>query len=288
MSDIVESVTLQRREDLFHESPAQLIKRIGLSTAYGLKKNGLSELLPYWRQWASERMHPRAALPDPEQPYDGVKNVGLVHDLSVETLTAAYKRGLFRAGHYGTLAWASPPERCVLFLDETRIGKNVKRLMKQNRYRVTFDQDFEQVIHACASPRKARFAVTWITPRIMRAYAKLYDAGLVHSFEVWDENTLVGGGYGVALGRAFFTESQFSFENNTSKYGFAVLNWHLRHWGYRLNDGKNVTPTLTEAGFRAIPRAEFLCELDATAHGDGKPGRWHVEMDAAQCVAGSG
>ena len=223
MSDTVDSVTLRRREDLFRESPVQRLKRVGLSTAYGLKKNGLSELVPYWRQWVSERMHPRDTLPDPERPYDGVKNVGLVHDLSVDTLIAAYRRGLFTAGHYGTLAWASPQERCVLFLEEMRIGKNVKRLMKQNRYRVTFDCDLEQVMLACASPRKARFAITWITPRIMRAYAELYDAGFVHSFEVWDEqNALVGGGYGVALGRTFFTESQFSFENNTSKYGFAV------------------------------------------------------------------
>ena len=111
--------------------------------------------------------------------------------------------------------------------------------MRQGRYTVTFDQDFEGVIKACAGKREGHYGITWITPRIMRAYAALFDAGYVHSFEVWNaEGKLVGGGYGVALGRVFSTESQFSHEPNTSKIGFSVLNWHLARWGYVLDDGK--------------------------------------------------
>ena len=122
--------------------------------------------------------------------------------------------------------------------------------MRQNRYRVTFDRDFDGVMKACAGRRDGKSHVTWITPRIMRAFAALHDAGHAHLFEVWNEkDELVGGGYGLALGRAFFTESQFSLEPNTSKLGFTVFNWHLARWGFAVNDGKWPTPTINEMAF---------------------------------------
>jgi leucyl/phenylalanyl-tRNA--protein transferase len=115
----------------------------------------------------------------------------------------------------------------------------------------------------------------------MRAYGELFDAGFVHSFEVWnDQDELVGGGYGVAIGRIFFTESQFSHESNTSKLGFTVLNWHLAKWGFLVNDGKWETPTIREMGFRLIPRAEFLRVLALGTEEEGKFGRWQVEVPA--------
>ena len=134
------------------------------------------------------------------------------------------------------------------------------------------------MIKACAGKREGRFHLTWITPRIMRAYASLFDAGYVHSFEVWnEEGELVGGGYGVAIGKVFFTESQFSLEPNTSKLGFSVLNWHLARWGYVLNDGKWETPTILDMGFGSIPRSAFLQILAAETRQGGRPGRWSVE-----------
>jgi leucyl/phenylalanyl-tRNA--protein transferase len=156
--------------------------------------------------------------------------------------------------------------------------KRLRRLMRHGLYTVTFDRDFEGVIKACAGKRDGRWHLTWITPRIMRAYAALYDAGLAHSFEVWNrDGDLIGGGYGVALGRVFFTESQFSREDNTSKLGFSVLNWHLARWGYALNDGKWATPTILDMGFRLIPRQEFLRLLGKEAGAGGRAGRWAVE-----------
>src|SRR5713226_2524298 len=105
-------------------------------------------------------------------------------------------------------------------------------------------------------------------------------AGYAHSFEVCNgAGALVGGGYGVAVGRAFFTESQFSAEPNTSKIGFTVLNWHLAKWGFAFNDGKWTTPTIAEMGFDLIPRAEFRARLALAAREAGKPGRWQVETD---------
>ena len=175
----------------------------------------------------------------------------------------------------------SPAERCVLLFDEYHLPKRLRRLMRQGKYTVTFDRAFELVIKTCAGKRDGRWHVTWITPRIMRAYAALFDLGQAHSFEVWNEaGELVGGGYGVAVGGVFFTESQFSLEPNTSKLGFAVLNWHLAKWGYVMNDGKRQTPTILDMGFHVIPRETFLLRLVTGITLPGKPGRWAVEADA--------
>jgi leucyl/phenylalanyl-tRNA--protein transferase len=173
-----------------------------------------------------------------------------------------------------------------LFFDEMHVAKKLRRQMRQGRYTVTFDRDFEGVIKACAGRRDGKWHVTWITPKIMRAYADLFDAGFVHSFEVWNEaGELVGGGYGVALGRVFFTESQFSREPNTSKMGFTVLNWHLAKWGFRLNDGKWPTPTILDMGFRPIRRKGFLAELARATRRPGKAGPWTVEADLTTVAA---
>jgi leucyl/phenylalanyl-tRNA--protein transferase len=246
----------------------------------------IGTLLPLARVWLADLVTRPTGLPDPEVRPGNGEFAGMVHDLAPATLIAAYQQGIYPKSHFGPLKWMSPEERCVLFFDEYHIPKRLRRLMRQGKYTVTFDRDFEGVIKTCAEKREGRWHVTWITPRIMRAYAALYDAGCAHSFEVWNEaGQLVGGGYGVAVGGIFFTESQFSLEPNTSKLGFAVLNWHLAKWGYTLNDGKRVTPTILDMGFRLIPRAEFQHHLAAGAGSAGKPGRWEVES-GPEIVAG--
>ena len=202
----------------------------------------------------------------------------MAHDLSPATLLAAYRRGLFPKGHFGPLKWVSPSERCVLFFDEYHISRRIRSIMRQDKYKVTFDRDFEGVIKACAAPRSGRWHLTWITPRIMRSYAELYDAGYVHSFEVWNKDgELVGGGYGVVLGGVFVIESQFSHESNTSKIGFSVLNWHLAKWGFLMSDNKLPTPVTLQMGFRVIPRGDYLRDLTLALGREGRPGRWEVE-----------
>jgi leucyl/phenylalanyl-tRNA--protein transferase len=197
-------------------------------------------------------------------------------------LLAAYRRGLYPLAHVAPLKWWSPPQRSVLFFEKLHVAKRLRRQMRQGHYTVTFDRDFEGVIAACAGHRAGRWHLTWITPRVMRAYAELFDAGHAHSFEVWNERgELAGGGYGVAVGGAFMTESQFSREPNTSKIGFTVLNWHLAHWGFAFNDGKLMTPTCHDMGFREIPRREFLARLGEAIRQPGKSGRWQVEADMA-------
>lgn len=120
----------------------------------------------------------------------------------------------------------------------------------------------------------------------MAAYAEAFEAGDAHSFEVWSPSgDLVGGGFGVAYGRLFTTESQFSWAPNTSKIGFTVLNWHLARWGFVLNDGKQFTPTIDGMGFRPIPRAEFVALCDRHGRTPIRPGRWTPEADLATISA---
>jgi len=269
----------ERREVLFRESPFERSERVALGLAWLAMPARWPELPPLMQLLARHLTVGSSDLPNPESTVGKSRMAGTVRDLTVPTLVEAYKRGLHSSGHFGVLRWESPPERCVLFFDEYHMSKRLRRVMRQGRYKVTFDQDFEGVIRACAERRQGKWHVTWITPRIMRAYAAFFDAGYVHSFEVWNESgELVGGGYGVALGRIFFTESQFSREDNTSKLGFSVLNWHLARWGYILNDGKDSTPTILDMGFRVIPRGEFLRHLAHGTPSGGKPGRWEVEM----------
>ncbi len=213
MTDVVASDDhAMRRADLFRETPLETLERWALGTAWALKPSRIGGLPGLTRVWLTDLVAPRRGLPDPERTLEQPRGLcGMVHDLSVPTLTEAYRHGLFTFAHFGPLKWFSLPERCVLFFDELHVGKTIRKVLRQGRYRVTFDRDFESVIKACAGRRDGKWHVTWITPRIMRAYADLFDAGHVHSFEVWNEaGALVGGGYGVSLGRIFFTESQFS------------------------------------------------------------------------------
>jgi leucyl/phenylalanyl-tRNA--protein transferase len=284
---LARAAVLDRRGVLFRETALETCERVALGAAWTLRPKRIARLWPLARLWVADLTASDRGLPQPEDARDDSGLCGIARDLSPPTLIAAYRRGLFPGGHTAPVKWLSPPARCVLFFDEFHIAKRLRRVMRQGRYAVTFDRDFERVIKACASRREGRWHVTWITPRIMRAYADLHDAGHVHSFEVWNEaGALVGGGYGVAFGRIFSTESQFSHEPNTSKVGFSVLNWHLARWGYVLNDGKNATPTIVEMGFRMIPRIQLQLHL-ALDGGDagGRPGRWEVEA-GADVVAG--
>jgi len=267
-----------RRDALFRETFGETLQRVVLGTAWSLQPQRIDRLLPLAKLSIAHLIDPDDTLPDLAETSGVGELVGVADDLSITTLAEAYARGLFPHAHFGPTKWLSPTERCALFFDDFHISKRLRRLMRNGTYTVTFDRDFEGVIKACAGKREGRWQLTWITPRIMRAYAALFDAGLVHSFEVWNgAGELVGGGYGVAIGRVFFTESQFSREDNTSKLGFSVLNWHLARWGYALNDGKWATPTILGMGFRRIPRAEFLELLGKDARDGGKSGRWSVD-----------
>jgi len=274
---------ITRRAALFRESLPDMAERWVLGVAWALSPKRIGGVPNLLRLCFDEFLAPDYALPDPETAADEPPGLaGIVHDLTLPTLLAAYRRGLYPFAHLAPLKWWSPPKRSVLFFNELHIAKRLRRQMRHDNYTVTFDQAFDDVIAACAGHRHDRWHLTWITPRIMRTYAELFDAGFAHSFEVWnDRGDLAGGGYGVAIGGAFVTESQFSREPNTSKIGFAVLNWHLAHWGFAFNDGKQMTPTCHDMGFREIARRDYLDHLAQSGRRLNKTGRWQVETDVA-------
>ena len=154
-----------------------------------------------------------------------------------------------------------------------------RRRLRNKHFSVTFDTDFLAVMAGCAEPRPGRPHLTWITPRIMRAFQKLHELGHAHSVEVWDdEGRLAGGLYGLAVGGVFFTESQFTRKRDASKVGFATLNCHLQKWGFALNDGKNPTAHLAQLGFEQIPRSRFNAILrDHCGRDVVTPGQWRVD-----------
>lgn len=269
-----------RREELFRETPENTVRRWALGLLWPLKPERIGGLPGLGWTWVRELLLPAGGLPNPEAALSNPPGLaGFARDLSPASLVAAYRRGLYPFGHVGPAKWLSPPQRCVLFLDEFHVSKRILSRMRQNRHTVTFDGDFEGVIKACAEPRPGKLPLTWITPRIMRAYADLFDLGHAHSFEVRDgEGALVGGGYGVTANGVFVIESQFARESGASKIGFAVLVWHLARWGFRLADNKLLTENVAQMGFRDIPRAEYLALL-TEGPAAGSPGRWHVEAD---------
>jgi len=149
-------------------------------------------------------------------------------DLSPERLLAAYREGIFPwYGDGEPILWWSPDPRFVLFPDELRVSRSMRQFLKNGFIRITFDQAFREVIAACRRPRPDQDG-TWITTEMRKAYAVLHDLGFAHSVEVWQQKELVGGLYGVSLGRAFFGESMFSAIPNASKAALITLIPHLK------------------------------------------------------------
>ncbi|MBX8490627.1 leucyl/phenylalanyl-tRNA--protein transferase [Pseudomonas cichorii] len=178
-------------------------------------------------------------------------------DLSADRLIQAYRHGCFPWFQDGQpILWWSPDPRTVLPPAEIHVSRSLGKLIRQERYRVTFDQDFAAVIQACAEPRSYANE-TWITRSMQEAYRELHRRGHAHSVEVWDQDTLVGGLYGLAMGQLFFGESMFSRADNASKVGFATLVERLNAWGFVLIDCQMPTQHLHSFGARSIPRQTF-------------------------------
>ncbi|BAN48249.1 leucyl/phenylalanyl-tRNA--protein transferase [Metapseudomonas resinovorans] len=178
-------------------------------------------------------------------------------DLSPERLVQAYRHGCFPWYQEGQpILWWSPDPRTVLPPQEIHISRSLAKLMRQNRFRVTFDQAFQAVIEGCSGPRSYTDG-TWITATMQAAYIELHRRGIAHSVEVWMDDELAGGLYGLAMGKLFFGESMFSRTDNASKVGFATLVQHLNQWGFVLIDCQMPTQHLQSFGARSISREKF-------------------------------
>ncbi|NWG86522.1 MAG: leucyl/phenylalanyl-tRNA--protein transferase [Hydrogenophilaceae bacterium] len=200
-------------------------------------------------------------------------------DLSLERLLDAYGRGIYPWFSPGEpILWWSPDPRMVLFPGEFKIARSLARRLKKPDYEIRVDTAFAEVMHRCAEPREGQ-AGTWITPTMQAAYGRLHGAGYAHSVETWLDGRLVGGLYGVALGRAFFGESMFTRVTDGSKLALAHLVLQLRRWGFGLIDCQMVTRHLASLGARPIPRSIFRAELDSLVAEPGRVGKWTFDHD---------
>ena len=250
-----------------------------LGTAYMLIARRRPSIIPLLaRTLADLPRLGQALLPRPEDALelpDGL--CGLAGRIGVAELLEGYADGMFVLSHIGPLKWWAPQNRMTLFFDQARVEKTVRRLLRNRRFRISFDTAFETVMKACAEPRDGATPLTWITPRIRKLFAAAHAAGHAHSVEIWEDNVLVGGVYGLAVGGVFFTESQFHTARDASKVGFAVLNRHLQAWGFASNDGKHPTRYLGDCGMRPVTRAEFTGLTRKFARLQGRIGKWAVD-----------
>jgi len=210
----------------------------------------------------------RTALRDP----NGLLCAG--GDLSSGRLLEAYRRGIFPwySGDEPILWW-SPDPRMVLFCDELKVSRSLAKNIRNRGFELRIDTAFAQVIKACAEPRKGEGG-TWIGTDMQAAYIGLHRAGHAHSVETWQDGRLVGGLYGVAVGRAFFGESMFSRVTDASKVALVRLVQELRARGCPMIDCQQRTPLLGSLGAREIPRRLFLQRIEALVHYRAPAEKW--------------
>lgn len=201
---------------------------------------------------------PPETFPDPAQALDSPNGLlALGGDLSPERLLAAYRRGIFPWYEDGQpIMWWSPDPRAVLLPGELHVSRSLRRTLRSNRYMVSADRDFAGVISACAGTRALQG--TWITAEMRAAYLELHELGHAHSIETWHGDRLVGGVYGLGIGRVFFGESMFSTESDASKVALAALMRELTGRGFGLLDCQIETGHLNSLGSRLMGRTEFV------------------------------
>jgi leucyl/phenylalanyl-tRNA--protein transferase len=200
-------------------------------------------------------------------------------DLSPERLLDAYRRGVFPwFSSDDPLLWWSPDPRMVLFVREVHVSRSLRRSVRSRRFRVTADTAFAEVIAGCGAPALDR-ENTWITQEMEEAYQRLASLGLAHSAEAWADGALVGGLYGVAIGRMFYGESMFSRRRDASKVVLVHLVRQLERWGFELIDCQMSTPHLASLGAREIPRQEFVRRLHHLVSQPAVPSPWVFDED---------
>ncbi|HVL36829.1 MAG TPA: leucyl/phenylalanyl-tRNA--protein transferase [Burkholderiales bacterium] len=195
-------------------------------------------------------------------------------DLSVERLLAAYRCGIFPWYSDGQPPlWWSPDPRMVLFCDELKVSRSLAKSVRNKGYEVRVDTAFGEVLAGCAAPRRGEPG-TWLGADMRSAYERLHREGHAHSFETWQGGALVGGLYGVALGRMFFGESMFSRATDASKVALVALVEELRRRGFPLIDCQMHTPLLESLGAREIPRRAFLRAIGPLVNTPEPPVKW--------------
>ena len=201
--------------------------------------------------------------------------------LGPEILLSAYSQGIFPwFDDDQPILWWSPDPRMVIEIESFEASRSVRKLIRRGGFNFSLDVAFEQVIAGCAAPRRDD-AGTWITHEMQSAYLRLHHLGFAHSVEVWQESTLVGGLYGVAIGSQFFGESMFSKASNASKAALAILVEQLRRWGFALIDCQVANPHLESLGAIQIQRSDFLARIAVSCAQHRQQTRWTLDEDLA-------
>jgi len=213
-------------------------------------------------------------FPDPSlAEEDGLLAIG--GDLSMERLLLAYSNGIFPWYDEGSpiLWWALNP-RMVLIPEDFKISKSLKQKIRKAEFSITFDGAFEKVIEQCSLVPRMDQHGTWITDEMKQAYIDLHKLGFAHSVECYFENELLGGLYGVSLGKAFFGESMFHHKTDASKIAFCALMQKLKEWDFHLIDAQMETPLLKSFGAKLIPFEDYREKLNSALDFESKRGSW--------------
>ena len=202
-------------------------------------------------------------------------------DLSLQRLLLAYSQGIFPWFSEGEpVLWWSPDPRLVLYPDQLKLSSSLKKRIRQQRFRLTVDRSFESVIRQCSQVHRKHQDGTWIVADMVDAYIGLHDRGFAHSVEAWQEDRLVGGLYGVSLGRCFFGESMFSLVSDASKIALTGLVQFLAHQDFELIDCQVSTKHLLSLGAVEVSRKRFLTELQGALKAPTIAGRWTPVFDS--------
>ena len=208
------------------------------------------------------------ALTDP----DGLLAVG--GDLGTARLLEAYRSGIFPWYEEDQpILWWSPDPRCILYPQDLHVSRSLKKTLRKGQFKITANQAFAQVIEQCAVLQGNREG-TWITEAMDAAFKQLHQSGIAHSVEVWEQERLVGGLYGIAMGRVFFGESMFSRRTDASKVALYALSQQLQNWGFNLIDCQVHSEHLQSLGAITIPRGEFMSHLKQHIN-DPTDSQWH-------------
>jgi leucyl/phenylalanyl-tRNA--protein transferase len=223
-------------------------------------------------------------FPPPEHASaEGIVAVG--GDFRPERLLLGYAQGIFPWPSEGLpLLWFSPDPRFVLAPEVAHIPRSLKKRLKREPFTIRFDTAFGDVIRACANARRPGQRGTWIIDDLIEGYERLHQLGYAHSIEAWNGDRLVGGLYGVGLGRMFFGESMFALEADASKCAFAILLAQLRAWGFGLVDCQVHTEHLERFGAEEWPRDQFLAALRVLVGLESKRGRWQLDLTLDQAL----
>lgn len=221
------------------------------------------------------RLGPSPRFPNPDEAEQG----GLLAvggDLSAERLLTAYAMGIFPWYQRAPILWYSPDPRAVLIPGELHVPRRLRRTLRQDRFELRLDSDFEQVIRSCAAAPRRGGGGTWITPDMIQAYCALHELGFAHSSEAWCDGALVGGVYGVSLGSGFFGESMFFRRRDASKAALVALVWQIEAWGFDLLDCQMRTQHLARLGAKQWPRRRFLRALEGILERPTRRGSWEL------------